>query len=58
LKLKRIDEEKKKIEEDTSKRLVDEHHLKDLEKDKKLSDMEHLVEELKENLNRVRCNPR
>ncbi|MFH1407944.1 MAG: DUF2130 domain-containing protein [Patescibacteria group bacterium] len=44
---RRIDEEKKKIEEDTSKRLLDEHHFKDLEKDKKISDMEKLVEELK-----------
>ena len=44
---RRIDEEKKKIEEDTAKRLIDEHHLKDLEKDKKISDMEKLVEELK-----------
>lgn len=44
---RRIDEEKRKIEEDTAKRLIDEHHLKDLEKDKKISDMESLVEELK-----------
>ena len=44
---RRIDEEKKKIEEDTAKRFIDEHHLKDLEKDKKFSDMEKLVEELK-----------
>jgi hypothetical protein len=44
---RRIDEEKIRIEEDTTKKLVDEHHLKDLEKDKKISDMEVLVEELK-----------
>jgi len=44
---RRIDEEKARIEEDTSKRLVDEHHLKDLEKDKKISDMEKLIEDLK-----------
>lgn len=45
--LKRIDEEKLKIEESTERRLIDEHHLKDLEKDKKISDMKKLVEELK-----------
>jgi len=44
---RRIDTEKKKIEENTVKRLGDEHHLKDLDKDKKISDMEKLVEELK-----------
>ncbi len=44
---RRIDEEKRKIEENTARRLIDEHHLKDLEKDKKLGDMEKLVEELK-----------
>jgi len=44
---RRIDEEKGRIEEDTAKRLVDEHHLKDLEKDKKISDMERLIEDLK-----------
>ncbi len=44
---RRIDEEKKKIEEDTARRLIDEHHLKDLDKDKKINDMEKLVEELK-----------
>lgn len=44
---RRISEEKIRIEEDIAKRFVDEHHLKDLEKDKKISDMEHLVEELK-----------
>jgi hypothetical protein len=44
---RRISEEKIRIEEDIAKRFVDEHHLKDLEKDKKISDMENLVEELK-----------
>lgn len=45
--LRRIDEEKKRIEEDTTKRFIDEHHLKDLEKDKKMNDMKELIEELK-----------
>lgn len=36
-----------KIRQETLKRSDDEHRLKDLEKDKKISDMEKLVEELK-----------
>lgn len=44
---RRIDEEKRKIEEETAKRLDEEHHLKDLDKNKKISDMEKLIEELK-----------
>lgn len=44
---RRMDAEKKKIEDDTAKRLLEEHHFKDLEKDKKISDMQKLVEDLK-----------
>jgi len=44
---RRIDEEKKKIEEETAKRFIEEHQLKDLENEKKMSDMKKLVEELK-----------
>lgn len=44
---RRIDEEKRRIEEHTAKRMIDEHHLKDLEKDKKISDMTRQIEELK-----------
>lgn len=44
---RRIDEERKKVEELTLLKSSEEHRLKDLEKDKKISDMEKLVEELK-----------
>jgi hypothetical protein len=44
---RRIDEEKQKIEELTLQKALEEHRMKDLEKDKKIFDMEALVEELK-----------
>lgn len=44
---RRIDEERKKVEELTLLKSSEDHRLKDLEKDKKISDMEKLVEELK-----------
>lgn len=44
---RRLAEKTKKVEEDTEKRFVEEHRFKDLEKDKKISDMQKLVEELK-----------
>src|SRR3989344_6106657 len=44
---RRIDVEKKKIEEETAKKLSEEHRFDDLEKDKRISDMKNLIEELK-----------
>jgi hypothetical protein len=44
---RQIAEERTKIEEATARRMIDEHHLKDLEKEKKIQDMEKLIEELK-----------
>lgn len=44
---RRIDEGKKKVEEETARRFSEEHRLKDLEKDKKMSDMDKQIEELK-----------
>lgn len=44
---RKVDEERKKIEETVLRQSIEEHRLKDLEKDKKLADMEKLVEELK-----------
>lgn len=44
---RRLDEEKQKVVQETLIRADSDHHLKDLEKDKKLSDMEKLVEDLK-----------
>jgi len=44
---RRVDEEKKKVEENTTNRLVTEFHGKDIEKDKKISDMTKQIEDLK-----------
>ncbi len=42
-----VDEERKKVEEATTNRLVTEFHGKDIEKDKKISDMTKQIEDLK-----------
>ncbi len=44
---RKLDEERKKIEELVAQRIVEEHRLKDAEKDKKLSDALKQVDELK-----------
>jgi hypothetical protein len=44
---KKINVEREKLRDDLAKRYSDEYRLKELEKDKKISDMEKLVEELK-----------
>lgn len=44
---RRLDEERKKIEELVAQRIVEEHRLKDAEKDKKLADALKQVDELK-----------
>lgn len=44
---KQLMKEKDRIRNETLQQFSDEHHLKDLEKDKKMSDMEKLIEELK-----------
>ena len=44
---RQLDEGRKKIEESILKQAAEEHRMKDLEKEKKISDMEKLVEELK-----------
>ncbi|MFA5069265.1 MAG: DUF2130 domain-containing protein [Candidatus Omnitrophota bacterium] len=44
---RKIDEERKKIEELVAQRIVEDHRLKDAEKDKKLSDALKQVDELK-----------
>lgn len=44
---RRIDEEKKRIEEVTTNRLVEEFHSKEIEKEKKISDMTKQIEDLK-----------
>lgn len=44
---RRMEIEKKKVEEDTAKRLAEEYRFKDLEKEKQISDMKKLIEDLK-----------
>lgn len=44
---RRLDDEKRKVEEEVSKRLDNEHYLKISEKDKKISDMAKMIEDLK-----------
>jgi len=44
---RRLDEERKKIEELVAQRIVEEHRLKDAEKDKKLTDALKQIDELK-----------
>ena len=44
---RRVDEEKKKVEENITNRLVEEFNSKDMEKDKKISDMTKQIEDLK-----------
>jgi hypothetical protein len=45
--LRRIDEEKTRIESQTAERFLQEHQNKDMEKDKKIADMNKIIEELK-----------
>lgn len=42
-----IDEERNKIRDETEARVAEEHHLRDLEKDKELADTQRQIEELK-----------
>lgn len=42
-----LDQERKKIWEDASKKLLEEHQLKDADKDKQMEDMRRQIEELK-----------
>lgn len=44
---RRIDEEREKIRKQAIEMFTEEHRLKDLQKDKKISDMERLIDELK-----------
>lgn len=44
---KQLDEQKKTLEEQILKQAAEDHRLKDLEKEKKINDMEQLIEELK-----------
>lgn len=44
---RKLDEEREKIKEDTSKRLMEEYHLRDLEKQKQINDMKRQIEDLK-----------
>lgn len=44
---RKISTEKKQVAEETSKRIVEEHRMKDAEKDKKMSDMMKQIEDLK-----------
>lgn len=44
---RRVDEGKKEVEEATATRLIEEFHNKELEKDKKISDMTKQIEDLK-----------
>lgn len=46
-KQRQMDEERGKIREEAARQLIDEHRLKDAEKDKKMSDMSKMIEELK-----------
>jgi len=44
---RKIDQEKKKVEDEVAKRFVDEHRMKDAEKEKQISDMRKQIEDLK-----------
>ncbi len=44
---RRLDTERKKIREDAERRISEEHHLKELEKDKQLSDLRVQLDEMK-----------
>ncbi len=44
---RKIDEERQKIRSETAAKLAEEHHTKDLEKDKQLGDLRRQIEELK-----------
>jgi hypothetical protein len=44
---RRIDTEKLKVEEETSKRLGEQHRFESMEKDKRISDMKKIIEDLK-----------
>lgn len=44
---RRLDDERKKIKEEASKRIMEEYRLKDLEKEKQINDMRRQIEELK-----------
>lgn len=44
---RKMDAERKRVEDDTARRIVEEHRMKDAEKDKKMSDMMGQIEELK-----------
>lgn len=45
--VRKIDQEKKKVEDEVAKRFVDEHRMKDAEKEKQISDMRKQIEDLK-----------
>jgi hypothetical protein len=44
---RKVDEERKKIEEEVATKLLEENHFKDLEKEKQLSDLRKQIEDLK-----------
>jgi hypothetical protein len=44
---RKIDEERQRVEEATARRIADEYHMKEAEKDKKISDMMRQIEDLK-----------
>jgi len=45
--MRQIDSEREKIREDVSKKIMEQHRLKDLEREKLIRDMQHQIEELK-----------
>lgn len=45
--VRRLDEEREKVRQEVARTIAEEHRLKDLEKDKKISDMLQQIEELK-----------
>lgn len=47
---RQLDLERKKVQEETARRILEEHHLKDAEKDKKLQDVLRANEELRRKL--------
>ena len=44
---RKIDAERKRVEDDTARRITEDHRMKDAEKDKKMSDMMQQIEDLK-----------
>jgi hypothetical protein len=44
---RKMDAERKRVEEETSRRITEDHRMKDAEKDKKMSDMMRQIEDLK-----------